>query len=266
MQGVGIGPGSPNSWDAYPLISPEMRSALSALITPKAYKAMHYHPDTFNKLFHLGQMAFSDLMIFQIKNKTAKPPSQTELTGFTVVKRGDASIELLLRDSDRSAFAAIFEGSRAAMDHNSRVFNRNLLAGNTEDIESLPGMGFSFALRRYDNPPFLVLKGFYPYFSDGDANQCFFIFFHSTLSRLALISVPTAKREHALGFILEHSELHTFDKVCAACGKTGGLGKCKCGAVRYCDVECQTLHWPLHKTECRASRKRGDHLDETSVL
>jgi hypothetical protein len=219
MQGVGIGPGSPNSWDAYPLISPEMRNALSALITPKAYKAMHYHPDTFNKLFRLGQMAFSDLMIFQIKNKTAKPPSQTELTGFTVVKRGDASIELLLRDSDRSAFAAIFEGSRAAMDHNSRIFNHNLSTGNTE---------------------------------------CFFIFFHSTLSRLALISVPTAKREHALGFILEHGELHTFNKVCAACGKTGGLGKCKCGSVRYCDIECQTLHWPLHKTDCRASRRRGD--------
>ena len=257
MQGVGIGAGSPNTeWDAYPLLSAEMRGALDGMITPKAYKAMHYHKDTFAKLFGLGQMAFPDLLIYHIGDTVARPPTQTELPGFTVVRRGDAPIELLLRESDRSAFLKVFAESRFVMEHNRRVFEHNLRSGNTEEVDALCGLGFSFALGRYDTSPFLVLKGFYPYFTDGDSNRIFFIFFHSTLSRLALISAPVTQREHALSFILEHSELHTFTKICAACGKTGGLRKCKCEAVRYCNHECQTLHWAAHKADCRASRRR----------
>ncbi|EME80475.1 uncharacterized protein MYCFIDRAFT_156218 [Pseudocercospora fijiensis CIRAD86] len=39
---------------------------------------------------------------------------------------------------------------------------------------------------------------------------------------------------------------------CARCSKTGGpLKKCaKCRSILYCDRECQTLHWKMHKKEC----------------
>ena len=50
--------------------------------------------------------------------------------------------------------------------------------------------------------------------------------------------------------------------VCAACGST--VPKLRvfkvcsgCDTARYCDRECQTAHWPVHKQECGAGRRRA---------
>ena len=259
MQNAGIGAGSPNTeWDAYPALSPELRGALNGLITPRAYKAAHYHPDTFARLFGIRDLAFRDLLIFRISDDAvSSAPAPTELPGFTVVRSGEAPVEEARLLADRSALRGVFEGTRRAMEYNRAVLERNRRSGNTEEVDALLGLGFAFALQRSDTAPFLFLKGFYPYFTDGDATgRCFFVFFHAAHARLALLSAPTAQREHALGFILAHGELHTFARVCAACGKIGVLRKCKCEAARYCDRECQALHWAAHKADCRAAVAR----------
>jgi hypothetical protein len=255
-RGIGIGPGSPNNWSAYPALSPILRDALDGMMTPNAFKALHYHSDTFDKLFHLRRMRFNELPLFRIDQRSALPAS-TELDGFTVVNYAGSIVETLQTDDARAGFRAVFNRSRDMMGCNYRVFIRNVREGNTQDVDSLNNMGFSFSMHRSDQPPYLVLRGFYPYFSAGDGDNVMLFFFHQVLECLVLIVAPVTEREHALNFIRMHGMLHTFDKMCALCGKTGGLLKCHgCKAVRYCDRECQAQHWMSHKAECRAARKR----------
>jgi hypothetical protein len=42
--------------------------------------------------------------------------------------------------------------------------------------------------------------------------------------------------------------------VCAACGQVDAKKVCpRCKLTRYCGRDCQVAHWPVHKTECKAS-------------
>jgi hypothetical protein len=258
MHGIGIGPGSSNKWSEYPALTPVLRDALDGMMTPNAFKALHYHINTFDKLFHLRRMRFAELAIFRIGNHGSLP-SPTELDGFTVVNYAGSIVDTLQTEVDRSVYRPVFIRSRDRMGYNYRLFIRNVREGNTHDVDSLVGMGFAFAMHRSDQSPYLVLRGFYPYFSACDSDNVMLFFFHQVLERVVLIITPTAEREHALNFIRMHGMLHTFDKICALCGKTGGLQKCSgCKTVRYCDCDCQTKHWPSHKAECRAARKRAD--------
>ena len=39
---------------------------------------------------------------------------------------------------------------------------------------------------------------------------------------------------------------------CSFCNNSGMLKKClRCGEAHYCDRDCQTKHWPIHKAECK---------------
>ena len=258
MQGVGIGPGSPNKWSEYPALTPILRDALDGIMTPNAYKKLHYHSDTFGQLFLLREMSFDELLIFRV-GKQSSLPSPTELDGFTVVKIAGLIVEKMQTIEERSIYLPVFTKSRDLMECNYRVFVRNVREGNTQDVDSLVDLGFSFSMDRCDQPPYLILKGFYPYLSAFDDMSENFFFFHAALGRIVLIASPMEEREHALNFMRMHGLLQTFDKICAFCGKMGGLLKCgRCKTVRYCDCECQTQHWPSHKAECRAARKRAN--------
>ncbi len=223
------------------------------MMTPAAYKAMHYHPETFGGIFALRRMRFEDLAIFRICTRQTPPPAQTELERFTVVRCDGSVVDTLVSEAERSVYRAIFAQSRDQIGRNHRAVVQNTRDGNMQDVDSFVSMGFSFAMHRCDHR--LVLKGFYPYFSAVDRGQCMLFFTHAELHRLVLITVSVVERVHALNFILTHGVLHTFDKMCAHCGKTGGLLKCACRAVRYCSRECQDKHWASHKAECREARR-----------
>jgi hypothetical protein len=256
LQRIGLGPGSPNNWSDYPALSLPIQEALSSIITPFAFKALHYHPESFQKVYALQRARFEEIPIFRI-NSSSVNSRETELQGFTVLQQGGSLVDMLESDTARSAYRSVFENSRIIVSRNHCVATNNVRRGNTQDIDSLVNMAFAFSVRRDRQTSHTTLMGFYPYFSTRDdaLGEYVFFFFHAELDTLVLISTPLSERDHGLNFILTHGALHTFDKVCARCGKTGELLKCGCRKVRYCGKECQMEHWGLHKAECRLTRE-----------
>ena len=51
------------------------------------------------------------------------------------------------------------------------------------------------------------------------------------------------------------------DRRCAACHlllKSRKGSRCSgCNKVYYCDAQCQSRHWAVHKPACKAARKRS---------
>ena len=128
MHGIGLGPGSPNTWAEYPALRPELQGALDSIMTPKAFKALHNHSDTFDKLFGLRQMRFAELAIFRI-GVHSSPASQTEVDGCTVVSCAGSIVETLRAEADRSVYRVAFMQSRDLMGCNYRTFLRNVREG-----------------------------------------------------------------------------------------------------------------------------------------
>ena len=72
----------------------------------------------------------------------------------------------------------------------------------------------------------------------------------------------------------DHTNAEELQQICAGCSKTGGsLKRCaKCRSVLYCNRECQTSHWKIHKKECShlassntaTSRTSGDSKNTAS--
>ena len=252
MHNVGIGPGSPNSWEEYAFISPVMRELLDTVYTPAAYKSLHYHPNTFKLIYELPGMTFDQLKIFKQENKSFIPK---------------------LCNNDRIPYLPIFNAGKQLIKTNHRNILQSLIARNTEDVSVFVNMGFaceSFMEWTTEpgerkGPPRLmncggadprlrriILKGYFPYFSNLSIalGEIMFFFTYAPTGRLALVTAPDDEREAAIDFIRKNGVMQHFDKICAQCGKTGEFGKCPCKAVRYCCDECHRAHWPLHREVC----------------
>jgi hypothetical protein len=253
MHSVGIGPGSPDSWEHYAHIDPVFRQTLETLYTPAAYKALHYDPDTFKRIFRLPGMSFDALEIFKLYDGKTTP---------------------LISAEDRGPYRPIFEAARVMVRSNHRNMLQNLVERRTDDVNVFVNMGWATEshmewtaepgpragparligvggedprLRR------MVLRGFFPYLNNLSAalDEIMFFFPGARTDRLMLVTAPSDARRQAIEFIRQNGLVHFFKKVCAQCGKAGNdLFKCQCKAVRYCCAECQRAHWPVHKGLC----------------
>ena len=255
MHSVGVGPGSPDSWDSYQHIDPKFREMLETLYTPAAYKALHYYPNTFKPIFKLPSLPFSKLEIFKLEDDTER---------FVPV----------VSEASRSPYLPIFSAAQRMVRSIHRNVLQNIVARRTEDVSSFVNLGFACESsiewgsepgpragppRLMNcggaNPLFrrIVLKGFYPHFCNRSAalDEIMFFFTRAETDCLALVTVPADERPKAIQFICDNGKLQLFDKVCAQCGKTGNdLFKCPCKAVRYCCAECQRAHWAQHRDVC----------------
>lgn len=240
LQSIGLGPDSPGSWHQYPSLTPEFQAFMSTAITPFAYYRLYFQPNTFENIFGLISQRFESLTIFR--------------------KDGWIFTQLEAKKL-RSQYRPIFDAARVMLRRSKE---------EQHDIRQFVNMSFVFEQQLFlteGGPTRMeafskeeglsvqqhVLNGFFPYFSNrsDDLGEIMFIFHHAKLKRLALVTVPIDEREEAVHFIRTHGTMHTFDKLCAVCGKTGELLKCPCKRVRYCGAECQRAHWAEHMRVCR---------------
>jgi hypothetical protein len=233
MHEIGLGPGSPDQWDAYPMLTPFMCEVLDTVMSPTAYKALHYHPDSFRRILSIDELQFDQLPIFKCDD-----------TGFQLVESCSA----------RAEYDDYFQHARSIVAQNRVVLAMDTLRG---DIALLKNMAFAVSAGVDSADGRFMVRGFYPYFSSSidSLQEHVFLYFHSELNRIvmAVSAAPT----YAVQFMLQTGRIHEFDKICAWCGKTGiGLHKCPCKVVRYCGRECQRRHWASHAGECRAERAR----------
>lgn len=238
-----IGAGSPDTWSEYDRIEPNFREVIEKLYTPKAYKALHYHPNTFKRIFELPGMTFDKLEIFKLEDK---------------------NFALKTSESSRSPYLIIFETARHMIKSIHRSMLQNIVARQVDDVSIFVNMSFACEtsiewtpepIGRSMSGTFFkqtTLKGFFPYFSNlsADLDEIMFFFTYANTDRIVLVTAPNHERKMAIEFVRKQGVMQFFDKVCAQCGKTGNLDKCPCKAVRYCCTECHRAHWPLHKVDC----------------
>ena len=237
MREIGLGSENPNSWDAYPSLTPLSCEMLDSVMSPAAYKALHFHRDTFERILSIDQVQFDRLSIFKCFD-----------TG---------GARQLGSQSLRAPYIGHFEYARETVSR-----NRLVVAQNAGDIRLLENMSFAVSVGTdgVGTGGRLMVKGFYPYFASmmEDLDEYMFMYFHSELDCIAMVTSTVP--ECAVQFMLKTGSVQVFDKLCAWCGRTGDLHKCPCKVVRYCGRECQVLHWVSHAGECRAERARLRNL------
>jgi hypothetical protein len=253
LQVVGITSAPGLSWDDYPLMDPIMRELMRITMTPQAFIKLHYTPSTFGNIFKLITTRFETVPIYK--------------------KEGNIFVEL--GKKSQAPYRPIFANAQTLLTHNLQTIQDNIRNNKQDSIstgfqnlafvyESRVNMTAETGSERYNTLSSLIrpqygwdvvsttVDGFFPYFSNRSnaLGEIMFFFHHAKLKGPALVTAPVEEREAAITFLRTHSTLHTFEKYCAICGKTGGLLKCPCKRVRYCSVECQHADWPEHKAGC----------------
>jgi hypothetical protein len=229
MREIGLCSESLNTWAAYPSLTPLCREMLDTVMSPAAYRALHFHRDTFERILSIDQIQFDRLSIFKCFDA--------------------GGVRQLESQSSRAPYIGHFEYARETVSRNRLVVG---------DIHLLENMSFAVSAGMEGDGAAgrLMVKGFYPYFASmiEHLNEYMFMYFHSELDHIAMVTSTVP--EYAVQFMLKTGSVQVFDRLCAWCGKTGELLKCPCKVVRYCGRECQTRHWVSHANECRAERAR----------
>jgi hypothetical protein len=216
------------SWGAFMDLGPEDQAILEKILTPHAFRALICLEENFEHLVRISNQIFTTVPIF------------TLTAGSNVIKP-------LQGAGARSRYSLCFHLIQHMM-----LLNRQRLSQGISDHSELINTSIAFCKDSRDK-----LMGFNLYLRYTDpttiGEELVFAFFHHGMRKVALIAVPgETHRDAALKFIGSKSILLPFDKVCAWCGRAAeDLKKCPCKAVRYCNSDCQRLHWDMHILECR---------------
>jgi hypothetical protein len=252
-QALGITSAPGSSWDDYPSMCPFFREVMRTTMTPKAFVELYYTASTFEKIFGLITARFEMVPIFrkegkifvELGKKSQAPYRPIFACMQSLLKHNLQTIEDNIRNNQRDSISRGFQ--------NIAFVTASRVKMTTEVVSERFNALSSFTRPQYgEDVQSTSVDGFFPYFSNrSDAlGEIMFYFHHSNLKGPALVTAPVQEREAAITFLRARSTLHTFDKFCAVCGKTGGLLKCPCKRVRYCCAECQHADWPEHRAGC----------------
>ena len=219
------------TWGEYMRLSPSDQNAMEAILTPHAFRELTRTEKSFEHMFHIFNQNFSNLPIFTLKHQGFVP-----LQGVGARTRYTLCFMLIQHILERT---------------------RQLISAGVRDQSEFINMSMAFC----KDPSESKIIGYTTYCRYTDpttiGEELVFAFFHKTLRRVVLVTVPGEEhRSAAISFICGKALVLPFDKVCCWCGRTAeNLKKCPCKGVRYCNAECQHLHWDLHKSDCPKAAK-----------
>ena len=215
------------SWGAFMDLGPNDQIILERILTPHAFRALICSEESFEYLFRISNQIFTTLPIFTLTSSHGIKPLQGV--------------------SARTRYSLCFYLIQQMI-----LLNKQKLGNGISDHSELINISIAFCKDARDK-----ITGFNIYCRYTDpttiGEELVFAFFHSGMRKVALIVIPGEEhRDAALKFICSKSIVLPFDKVCAWCGRAAeDLKKCPCKAVRYCNSNCQRLHWDMHMLECR---------------
>ena len=214
------------TWAEFMRLDPVDQAVLGGHLTPHAFRALFCTDTSFEHLYLASDQIFSNLPIFTL---TA--------CGFNPIKC-----------PTRARYAYCFHLIQNMIMHNKRLVG-------VSDLTEFVNMSISFSKDTNGK-----IAGYTTYMRYTDpvtiGDELVFAFYHKLMRKVVLVAVP--EQEHksaALQFICGNGIVLPFEKVCGWCGRTAeDLKKCsKCKGSRYCNSDCQMLHWGLHKHECSAA-------------
>ena len=210
--------------EEFPHLDDEDKKYIDSILTPAAFRALLASEQSFVGLFTIVEQSFEQSRIFCMGT--------------------DEKISVI-RHNDR--FATYYFVIQQRMRH-----NRQIIMEGITDYDDLVNMSVCFHWNKFGK-----IAGYtmYTRLTDPDSilgDAIVLAFYHAKLRRVVLLKIPGLGYRLAGGrFIGEHGVTTPFDKACGWCGRAAeDLKKCPCKGPRYCNGECQMLHWKTHKLEC----------------
>ena len=212
------------TWAEFMRLDPVDQAVLGGHITPHAFRALFCKDTSFEHLYLASDQIFSNLPIFTLTS-----------CGFNPIK-----------GPIRARYSYCFHLIQNMIMHNKRLVG-------VSDLTEFVNLSVSFSKDANGK-----IAGYTTYMRYTDpvtiGDELVFAFYHKLMRKVVLVAVPAQEHKNAaLQFICGNGIVLPFEKVCGWCGRTAeDLKKCsKCKGSRYCNSDCQMLHWGLHKHECK---------------
>ena len=224
----------------FPHFEEEDQEYVNSIITPAALKTLLASEHSFTDLFTIVDQSFKNLRIFSMG-----PTSSSS-----------EKVDLIQNNIQRSKFTDCYAVMQHWMQHNQRI-----IADGITDHDDLVNMSVCFHWDQISGK--VVGYTMYSRFTDPEntGEAIVLAFFHAMLRRVVLLTIPGPEfRLAGVNFISKYGIVIPFNKACGWCGRAAdSLKKCPCKEVRYCNTECQSKHWSIHKPTCSNNNKKEEN-------
>ena len=218
----------------FPHLDTMDKQYMDSILTPAAFKALLASEHSFADLFTISDQSFDKVRILSMAR--------------------DETISSVDHRSQLASQCAVYF---FVMKQRMR-YNQQVIADGVTDYNDLVNMSVSFHWNEIGK-----ISGYsmYTRLTDPDSmgDAIVLAFYHARLRRVVLLKIPGPEFRIAGGrFIGKHGVVIPFEKACGWCGRAAeDLKKCPCKGPRYCDGECQLMHWKTtHRFECKAGMNK----------
>lgn len=209
----------------FPHLDTDDQKYLNSILTPAAFRTLLTSEHSFAGLFTILDQPYDHTQIFSIAS--------------------DGKVNTLNKNPQYAVYYSVMQ---QRMQYNQQI----IAGGNIDYYNDLVNMSVCFHWNQGGK-----IAGFtmYTRLTDLDSlgDAMVLAFYHAKLRRVVMLKIlGPAFRIAGSHFIGKHGVVTPFDKACGWCGRAAeDLKKCPCKGSRYCNGDCQRMHWPMHRSECK---------------